>query len=240
MTLNTPIGVLRQAIGKAFPDRAEAVNIPFDGTSAQAWQAFARLLALTPVDLAKAVAPFYGVTAASALDQFTPDALALIPSGFCQQNTILPLRLEDKTLIIATANPLDDNLTERTRFLANKPIRWVLAPPADIEDAIVFAYAKEATRVAADGNAMSAAAQAAIDDNAVVKLGRALMVEAIEQRASDLHIQPYMGAFVVRIRVDGVLRRLTMLPDAVAVSKARNFRNHSGTGSFRAELRSNV
>lgn len=225
---NTPIGTLRKALCKAFPDRAEVVNIAFDGTLAQAWQTFARLLATTPADLAKAVTAFYGVDAAGALDQFTSDALALIPSGFCQQHTVLPLRIEDKTLIIATADPLDDNLTERSRFLANRPIRWVLAPPAEIEDAIVYAYAREATRLSTDSDDISRAAQAEIDQNAVVKLGRGLMVSAIEQRASDLHIQPYMGAFVVRIRVDGVLRRLTMLPDAVAVSLLRHYKIRSG------------
>jgi type IV pilus assembly protein PilB len=225
---NPLVAGLRQAIGKAFPERAEAVNVPFDGSPSQAWQAFARLLAITPLELTKAVAPFYGVTAAGPLDKFTSEALALIPSGFCQQNGILPLRIEDKTLVIATANPRDDNLTERTRFLANRPICWVLAPPAEIEDAIVFAYAKEATRLTATGDAASQAAQAAIDENAIVKLGRALMVNAIEQLASDLHIQPYMGAFVARIRVDGVLRRLTMLPDAVAAGLLRHLKIRSG------------
>ncbi len=223
--LDTPIGTLRLAIGKAFPDRAEAVNIPFDGTLAQAWQAFARLLATSPVDMAKTLASFYGVTAAGPLEEFTPEALALIPSNLSQQHTILPLRLEDKTLIIATANPLDDNLSERVRFLANRTIRWVLAPPADIEDAIVFAYAKEAARLSRDGDAIH---RSEVDENAIVKLGRALMINAIEQRASDLHIQPYMGAFVVRIRVDGVLRRLTMLPDAVAASLLRHLKVRSG------------
>lgn len=227
-TYASPIATLRLAIRDAFPDRAGVVNVPFDGTLAQAWEAFARLLATTPLELSKAVAGFYGVTVAGPLDKFTSEALALIPSGYCQQNSILPLCLKDKTLLIATANPFDDNLTERTRFLANRYIQWVLAPPSDIEDAIVFAYSKEATRITAQGDANWQAVQAEIADHSMVKLGRGLIVDAIEQRASDLHIQPYMGAFVVRIRVDGLLRRLTMLPDAVAASLLRHFKIRSG------------
>ncbi|MBS7808489.1 GspE/PulE family protein [Variovorax sp. PCZ-1] len=226
--LGGPIAMLRQAIGKAFPDRAEIVNVPFEGNLAQAWQAFSSLLATTPLQLTRAVAPFYGVEPAGSLEKFSPEALALVPANFCQQNCILPLRLEERTLVIATANPLDDNVNERARFVVGRPIRWVLGPPGDIEDAIVFAYSKEASRLTQEGDSINRQTMASIDDNAVVKLSRALMVNAIEQRASDLHIQPYMGACVVRIRVDGVLRRLTMLPDAVATSLLRHIKIRSG------------
>lgn len=67
--LSQPITFLRQAIAKALPNRAETVNIPFDGTLAQAWPAFARLLALTPAELAQAVAASYGVPPAGPVER---------------------------------------------------------------------------------------------------------------------------------------------------------------------------
>lgn len=223
-----PLDALRSAILLAYPDRAAVVDVAFGGTVEQAWPAFARLLATTPMTLAKDLAPHFGVAFSGPLDQYSSDALALMPANFCQQYAILPMRIEDKTLVIATSNPLDANITERARFVANRPIRWVLAPPEEIKDAIVYAYSKEASRQNLQGNSFSQLVQADIDDNATVKLGRALMVNAIEQRASDLHIQPYMGAFVARIRVDGVLRRLAMLPDAAATSLIRHLKVRSG------------
>jgi type II secretory ATPase GspE/PulE/Tfp pilus assembly ATPase PilB-like protein len=224
----TPVQALKRIVAQAYPDRADIATLTFDGTLTQAWQAFARLLGLDPEALARTIAPLYGVPAAGALDKVEAEALALMPSSYCQQHTILPLRIEAGRVVVATANPLDENVNERTRFLAGKPVNWVLAPPQAIEDATVMAYAKEASRQAVDSQAIAKDVQFAIDDNPIVRLGRTMLNNAIEQRASDLHIQPFLGAFIVRIRVDGVLKRLTMLPDAVASSVIRHLKTRSG------------
>jgi type II secretory ATPase GspE/PulE/Tfp pilus assembly ATPase PilB-like protein len=221
----SPLQALKMAVTQAYPERPDVAGLKFDGSLAQAWQAFARLVGADPATLARSLAPIYGVPVAGAIDRTDSTALALLPSGFCQQNNILPQRLEDGRLVVATANPFDENVTEKARFIANKSIQWVLAPPQEIEDAIVVAYSKEAAKQAGDATQL---AQAALDENAIVKLGKALLGTAIAQRASDLHIQPFLGAFVVRLRVDGVLKRLNMLPDAVAVSLIRHFKARSG------------
>ena len=227
----TPIQALKIAVSQHYPDRSDLASLNFDGTLGQAWQALARLVGADSTALARSIAPIYGVTAAGALDQFDSAALAALPSGFCQQHNILPLRFEQGRLVVATANPFDENVTEKARFIAGKPIRWVLAPPQSIEDAIVVAFAKEAAKLAKDGATFGSAAEDSLSENAVVKLGKALLTGAIAQRASDLHVQPFLGAFVVRIRVDGVLKRLNMLPDAVAVSLIRHLKARSGMES---------
>ncbi|MDA0226315.1 MAG: GspE/PulE family protein, partial [Proteobacteria bacterium] len=157
-----------------------------------------------------------------------PSALELLPSGYCQEHNILPLRIEDGHLVLATANPNDENVAERARFIAGKPLRWELAPPQAIEDAVVLAFAREAARLTTDGMEGGRGSKNIFDENAIVRLGRSLLTNAIEQRASDLHVQPFLGAYVARIRVDGNLRRLTMLPDAVATSLIRHFKARSG------------
>ena len=219
---------LKQAIAQAFPDRSDLDRIALDGTLTQTWAAFARLLAVEPAVLAHTIAPFYDVKPAGPLDQTESAALALIPVAYCQENNILPLRIEGDALVIATANPFDANVAEHTRFLASRMVEWVLAPPQAIEDAIVMAYAMEAMRQSNQQDTFGQEGQAAIDDNPIVKLARGLLSSALAQRASDLHIQPFIGAFVVRIRVDGVLRRVTMLPDSVATSLIRHIKARGG------------
>ena len=231
-----PVDQLKQALTQAYPDRADIASLNFEGNLSQAWTAFARLLGMQSGELARAVAPIYGVPTAGPLDKTESAALALIPSGFCQAHTILPLRIEEGRLIVATANPNDENISERARFLVGKPLRWVLAPPQAIEDAVVRAYAQEASRLATDENEPGVEKRSDFNNNAVVKLGRAMLANAIDQRASDLHIQPYLGAFVIRIRVDGVLRRLTMLSDAVATSLIRHFKARSGMESTNVQI----
>jgi type IV pilus assembly protein PilB len=228
----SPFETLRRAVSLAFPERSDVARLEFDGTTAQAWQAFARLLAIDEVQLTRALAPIFGIPLAGRLDA-EPDALALVPSNYCQTNKILPLRLEDGALVIATADPTNAEIAERTAFLADKPVRWVLAPPLAIDDAVVVSFSKAA---ASDADASKAIANSAVDEHAIVKLGKALLNSAIEQRASDLHIQPYLGSAVVRIRVDGNLRRLTMLPDAVAMMLIRHFKARSGMESTNCQI----
>jgi type II secretory ATPase GspE/PulE/Tfp pilus assembly ATPase PilB-like protein len=228
-SLDPSIAFLKFA-ARAYPDQNALQNLSFEGNLVQAWQVVARLLAVEEETLAKKLAPLYGVGAAGAMDHIQSSALAAIPSAFCQRHRILPLKYKDGTLLVATANPADANLTERVRFVLGHPFEWVLAPPEAIETATIVALSQEAARQVA-GDSLEKNLSVAGVDNAIVKLGHGLMVAAIEQRASDLHIQPFMGAATVRIRVDGVMRRQMTLSDAVSATLIRHFKTRSGMDS---------
>ena len=214
----SPLERLRRAVCAAYPDRRDLGGLVIEGNLVQAWKAYSHVLDVDEADLARRLAPLFGLDAAASLADAEPAALARVPFAFCQAHLLLPLRIAGGRLVVATANPDDSDTAERLHFLADMPVNWVLAGPQAIDDALVKAFAREAKREAsaAEGQALD------IDENAIVKLARTLMADAIRQRASDLHVQPYLGAFVVRIRVDGVLRRMTMLPDAVAVTLIRH------------------
>ena len=218
------IRTLGDAVRAAFPDRADIGGVDPAASGAQAWATYARLLAIDEGELARRLASVFGVDAAGSLDAIPETVLSQVPFNLCQQHNIVPLRVEPGALVIATSDPTDASLAERIGFMANKPVRWALAPPSRIEDTVLFAMSRAAERLAgSDGGG-----QQAIDENAVVRLAHGLMGKAIEQRASDLHVQPYMGAAVVRVRVDGSLRRLTMLPEAVATMLIRHVKARSG------------
>jgi type II secretory ATPase GspE/PulE/Tfp pilus assembly ATPase PilB-like protein len=211
-----PATSLRDAIRRTFVQRPEVSDFEFAGAEAQAWTAYARMLALTPADLARAIAPTFGVEAAGPLHGEAIDAevLALVPYDFCQKHSVLPLRWKAGALEVATFQFGSADLRARVSFVVGKPVRWLLAPPVAIEDAILAAYSRDALRYLQHkpmGPKLST-----LEENAIVRLARELMSRAVRARASDLHIQPYLGSSVARIRVDGALRRLTVLPDVVA------------------------
>ena len=217
-----PVATLRKHASQAFPEHTELATLPFDGSYTQAWQVFARVLSISEAELARRIAPLVGIEYAGKLDHVEAAALAELPFNFCQANTVLPIRLEDGALVAATANPYDVNMEERVRFLANRPIKWILSSPETLADAVLALYGRQATRE------IQAISGHADGDDAIIKLARTLLNTAIEARASDLHIQPYLGASIVRIRVDGVLRRLTTLTDAVAGTVIRHYKASSG------------
>lgn len=68
-------------------------------------------------------------------------------------------------------------------------------------------------------------------DNAIVQLARSLLIESIEARASDIHMQPFAGGGLIRIRVDGLLRRLLFLQGSVLEQVIRYFKAQGGMDS---------
>ena len=158
----------KEAINLAFPDLSDVTGLQFDGTPSQAWIVYSRSLAIDVAEMARRLAPRFGVEPAGSLEKIEPAALNQIPFNLCQKHNIVPLRDERGALVIATANPTDHDLTERLRFMAGKSIRWVLAPPQQIEDAVVMAFAREAARTTGENGVKggSEAQVRAIDDNA--------------------------------------------------------------------------
>ena len=74
------------------------------------------------------------------------------------------------------------------------------------------------------------------NENAIVRLTRGLLGQAVARGASDLHIQPFQGSFAVRLRVDGQLNTLTMLPDQIAVTVVRHLKARAGMESTNTQI----
>lgn len=219
-------GQLASWVARVFPRIRVPRELPAD--YAQAWQLLARLAGVDDAELARRIAPAMGLPAADRLDAAQPDSLGALPMNFCQAHGLLPLTVEDGALVLATANPFDLNVADRAAFLARRVIRWSLAAPDAVSDALLAAGNRAAARQVADTGFGISQASTDLGDNAIVKLGQALLETAVRERASDLHVQPYLGAMLVRIRVDGQLQRLTVLPELVGSTLIRHFKARSG------------
>ena len=130
---------------------------------------------------------------------------------FMRQSRFFPLAIQNSTLTIAMADPLDFETIAAVRAFSGLKIQTALAFEQDVLDAIDKHYG-EAARQASDAD--SDAAQASEDlehlrdmasEAPVIRLVNAMIAQAIEQRASDIHIEPFEKEFRVRFRVDGVL-----------------------------------
>lgn len=226
-----PVAALLAAIGKAFPERPQLARLEAHDGYWRLWQNLVTASGLDEQALSKKLAHAMGLDYAHRLESAESAALALVPAQFAQREKILPLRLDGRILVVATGNPFDEGLAEQIRFTANRVVRWELAAPDAIEMAVSVAYAREAARLANASVQELGLASGNANENSIVTLGRAMLASAIDQRASDLHIQPFVGSASVRIRVDGVLRRVVMLPDAVAVTLIRHFKARCGMDS---------
>jgi general secretion pathway protein E len=155
------------------------------------------------------------------LDEITPELIRRMPINFAKQNKLIPLREEDGVLIVAISDPLDTATLDEARMLLERPVVAHLAPAQAILDAINQVYdraANESERLMDDlktGDLDSLAHEleepqdlldAADDEAPIIKLVNSLMFQAVKERASDIHIEPFERELSVRFRVDGILR----------------------------------
>ncbi|MFN7998179.1 MAG: type II secretion system ATPase GspE [Bryobacteraceae bacterium] len=134
-----------------------------------------------------------------------------LSARFMRQSRFFPLAVNDSTLTLAMADPLDFETIAAVRAFAGMRIETALAPEQDILDAIDRHYG-EAIKHATDGEIDTAQATEDLEhlrdmasEAPVIRLVNAMIAQAIEQRASDIHIEPFEKEFRVRFRVDGVL-----------------------------------
>jgi len=168
--------------------------------------------------LAKAYRLKYVDLAATTVPQETVE---LLPESVARENTIFPLALDGATLRVVGCDPTDLDTQEKLRFILNRDVEMALAPREQIVEAINRHYGasdgesadsmlQEFTDTAIDftETAVEQAAAAAGDDNSdapVVKLVNLIITEAVQLRASDIHIEPFENRVRIRYRIDGRL-----------------------------------
>ncbi len=161
------------------------------------------------------------------------EALAeLIPHSFCERQLVVPLHLDGRRLMLAMADPLDAGLVDDVRFTAGLELNVVTADVAAIRAKIVEIYGggtvdfKELETLVGSSDPYEGIEIVIEDDQAVpledllrgteeppaIRLVNAIILEAIRQGASDIHIQPRIKSVVVRYRIDGVLADKIHIP----------------------------
>jgi general secretion pathway protein E len=130
---------------------------------------------------------------------------------FLRQCRAYPVSLADSTLTIAMADPLDFETVAAVRAYSGLEVRTALAAEQEIFDAIEKYYG-EAERQTVSGEGEDEQATADLEhlrdmasEAPVIRLVNAMIGDALEKRASDIHIEPFEKEFRVRFRVDGVL-----------------------------------
>ena len=138
-----------------------------------------------------------------------PSALALIPRDIALKRHCVPLAVEKNILTVAMSDPLLFELVQDLEFQTGCRISQVVAPPADITEAIHRWYSDKAlARVAQPG----AGLEVAPETPPIVAMVELVMASALRNRASDIHIEPTEGGVVVRQRLDGLLKEVMDLP----------------------------
>ena len=166
------------------------------------------------------------------LDAIDPQRLPknLLDGKICQDYRIVVLSKRNSRLIVATADPSDQQAAEKIKFATQLGVDWVIAEydkllklvtatattAAEAMDNIIgggdFEFDELSAEVVTDTPDMSSSE---VEDAPVVKFLQKMLLDAFSMRASDLHFEPYEHNYRVRFRIDGELREIASPPIAI-------------------------
>lgn len=148
------------------------------------------------------------------------DVIELVPESVARENNVLPYSEEDGALQILVSDPFDLETIEKLRFILNRKIETALAPKGAITGAINKYYGQvegesadsmlqEFTDTAIDFTETDADSESREDDDEdnsapVIRLVNLMIQEAVQLRASDIHVEPFEDRLRIRYRIDGV------------------------------------
>ena len=207
----TPIGQIlieRELIGAEDLDRA--LELQRERKGEKLGKILVDMGYVAPRDLLGALAEQLGLAIAQITAPPAAPELEGLSPRFLRQFRIFPLSIEEGSLALAMADPLDFETINAVHSFSKLEVNPQLASEQEILDAIERYYS--------DGERQTAAAGIETGDEEdlehlrdmaseapVIRLVNATIAQAIEKRASDIHIEPFDKEFRVRFRVDGVL-----------------------------------
>jgi len=151
--------------------------------------------------------------------EISPSVIELVPESVARENVVLPLSMQGESLLVAVSDPMALEVIDKLRFILNRDLNLVVAPRAAIQNSInrhygqsetesVDSMLQEFTETAIDFTATEAAVAEAVqedEDAPVIKLINLIITEAVNMRASDIHIEPFEDRVRIRYRIDGNL-----------------------------------
>ena len=153
--------------------------------------------------------------------EVAPEALKALPSKIVYRQRIMPIELNGEDLKVATCDPFDLYALDDVRMMTGLNIHPVLARREEVEKLIKdhFGLGGDTLDELAADDVEIEGADAATDDllemaqeASVIKLVNEIILEAVNERASDIHIEPYETSTAIRYRIDGVLREAPIPP----------------------------
>ena len=178
--------------------------------------------------------------------ELTPEILSAIPGDACRMYKCIPVSVTDTSVHVALADPLDPTTADQLAYVVHKEIYPVVADPNAIEMAVSRYYGDAQSSVAdiikeigqdneIDREAAEAAASGAASDLAnlanetpIIRFVNLVLFQAVQDRASDIHFEPFEDEFKIRYRVDGALYEMSPPPKHLALPVISRLKVMSG------------
>lgn len=167
-------------------------------------------------------------------NDLTPEVLKAIPADVARMHLCLPVAVFDTVIRVALANPLNPQVVDEIGFTVGKEIQLVVADPEKVAAAIAKHYTEDLGTGFADilgelGADLDLAKEVSdveagimdatdlANETPIVKFVNLVLMQAVKDRASDIHFEPFEDEFKIRYRVDGALYEMAPPPKHLAL-----------------------
>ena len=154
------------------------------------------------------------------------ELVRFVPRSIAKKYCVVPVKLQKDELYVAMSDPLNFEAQEEVKSASHKQVVPMIATRRAVEQAIATLYGNEGTARAIEEMKREAGSNQAdivpvqmskaVDNGAAeaptIRFVNSVIQRAITERASDIHLEPQEGEMVVRMRIDGVLRRVFTVP----------------------------
>lgn len=179
-------------------------------------------------DIWPVIASELGTSLVDLRDWTPPDALlALVPAGTARLHGALPVNFDETGLYVALVDPLNPQTPEDLRFALGREINVVVAPDYLVESKINECYGGEGKamedilsqlEIGAGGNNVDIAdLESEANSAPIIRYVDLVLYQAIKEKASDIHFEPFENDFKIRYRVDGALYEMAPPPVHLAL-----------------------
>ncbi len=164
-----------------------------------------------------------------------PAAVDRVPARLAARHGVLPIRIVGDVLVVATAEPSDIAALDDLRMAAKvRMVRSMVATPSTLDQLRRQVYSQDATKDLIDEFDDSSPAD--LDDEPeitetsqpVVRLVDSLLADAVNSRASDIHLEPDRDGIRMRLRIDGLLRERARVPRSMSGQLISRIKIQSG------------
>lgn len=183
-------------------------------------EALVQLRFLSHEDILRALSVQLGIDYIKEIDadSIPNDLVHAVPINFAKKNELLAIKREEGSIIVAIADPINHAALDDLRILFDMPIKPLISGSGMILDTINSCYNRtpenDAVMSELDDDSIDMLDQDleevedlldSDDEAPIIRLVNQLLVRAVKQKASDIHIEPFEKELVVRFRIDGVL-----------------------------------
>jgi type II secretion system protein E len=222
-----PVGEALVARGLITPEQLAEVTAAQKGSSERIDQALIRSGLVSERDMLAVYSEQFAIPVVELSEKdIDPELLKLVPSRLVHKYALMPICRNGKGIRVATSDPFNMYALDELRTCINMPIEPVLSTRAEIHKLIKSFYGvggEVLTDLLGEAAELEVIDEQKIESTdldvqmaqeaSVVKLVNEILMEAIDQRSSDIHFEPYERDFCVRYRVDGVLHHANVPPE---------------------------